>query len=89
MEMTARCGQLRRVENRYTRRKPIVNGSRVVWTELRGGIVSDWTTIRGGFKGLRNVMRGKATLQGAYDAAKAGKEMIDSQSSSADPCDCN
>lgn len=53
-----------------------------------GRIISDWTTIRGGFKGLRNVMRGKATLQGAYDAAKAGKEMVDSQSSGTDPCDC-
>lgn len=53
-----------------------------------GRIISDWTTIRGGFKGLRNVMRGKATLQGAYDAAKAGKEVVDSQSSGTDPCDC-
>ncbi|WP_258190428.1 RHS repeat-associated core domain-containing protein, partial [Stenotrophomonas sp. Nf4] len=54
-----------------------------------GRAISDWTTMRGGFKGLRNIMRGKATLQGAYDAAKAGKEVIDSQSSSTDPCDCN
>lgn len=53
-----------------------------------GRIISDLTSVRGGLKGLRNIMRGRATVQGAYDAAKTGKEMIDSQSSSNDPCDC-
>jgi len=34
------------------------------------------------------VLRPVATMQGAYDAAKAGKEMVDGQSSGTDPCNC-
>lgn len=51
-------------------------------------IIPDWTTTRGGLKGPRNLICGKAIVRGTHDAAKAGKEIVDCLSSSTVSCDC-